>query len=187
VFLCIVTIAYSPEWSSDYIKRKVREIQQSNGKLGITQTISLKYPTVKLDTIPQKELNDAFSRIITDIKPDIVFLPQNGDLNKDHRIVYEAALVASRLFSAVIKKILAYETLSKTEWGRSLSPFKPDVYFVITGYLELKNKAMSVFKSELKSAPHPRSLDLIAALAEKRGSEAGIKYAEAFMLIREII
>ena len=46
---------------------------------------------------------------------------------------------------------------------------------------------MKVYQSELKKEFHPRSLKVIEALAIKRGSEAGVKYAEAFNLIREII
>jgi len=187
VTLCIVTKPYPPDWSKEYIDKKAVEIEKSNKKLGITKTIFLGFPTVKLDTVPQKELNDALSRVIADTQPDIVFIPHNGDLNKDHRIVHEAALVVTRPLCSSIKKILAYETLSETEWGHSIAQFRPGVYIDITGFIELKKEAMQLFETELKIAPHPRSIELISALAMKRGSEIGVKYAEAFMLIREII
>jgi N-acetylglucosamine malate deacetylase 1 len=187
VVLCIVTKAYTPDWSPEYIRKKAEEIQQSNKKLGIAKTIFLDYPTVKLDTIPQKELNDALSKVISEHKPDLVFIPHYGDLNRDHRIVHEASLVATRPFSSNIKKILAYETLSETEWGHSIAQFRPSVYIDITEFIGLKIEAMRLFETELKDAPHPRSAELISALAMKRGSEIGVKYAEAFMLIREII
>jgi len=187
VTLCIVTKPYSPDWPIDYIEKKEVEIEKSNKKLGVSQTIFLGFPTVKLDTVPQKELNDSLLKVIVDIKPDIVFVPHNGDLNKDHRIVHEAALVATRPISSPIKKILAYETLSETEWGHSIAQFKPDIYVDISDYINLKKDAMQMYESELKIAPHPRSIELISALAKKRGSEVGVDYAEAFMLIREII
>jgi LmbE family N-acetylglucosaminyl deacetylase len=187
VTLCIVTKPYPPDWSTEYIEKKAVEIEKSNKKLGISQTIFLGFPTVKLDTVPQKELNDSLSRVIADKKPDIVFIPHNGDLNKDHRIVHEAALVATRPLSNQVKKILAYETLSETEWGHSIAQFRPGVYIDITGFIDLKKEAMQLYETELKTAPHPRSIGLISALARKRGSEIGVEYAEAFMLIREII
>jgi LmbE family N-acetylglucosaminyl deacetylase len=187
VTLCIVTKPYPPDWSVEYIDKKALEIKKSNKKLGISRTLFLGFPTVKLDTVPQKELNDSLLKVIVDTKPDIVFIPHSGDLNKDHRIVHEAALVATRPLSSLVKKILAYETLSETEWGHSIAHFRPGVYIDITGFIELKKEAMRLFETELKTAPHPRSLELISALAMKRGSEIGVKYAEAFMLIREII
>lgn len=187
ISLCIVTKPYPPEWSEEYIEKKGVEIEKSNKKLGILKTIFLSFPTVKLDTVPQKELNDSLSRVIADTTPDIVFIPHRGDLNKDHRIVHEAALVATRPLSSTVKKILAYETLSETEWGHSIAHFHPGVFIDITGFIELKLEAMLLFETEVKTAPHPRSIELIKALAMKRGSEIGVKYAEAFMLIREII
>jgi LmbE family N-acetylglucosaminyl deacetylase len=187
VILCIVTKAYTPDWSPDYLHKKEEEIRRSNKILGVTETICLDYPTVKLDTFPQKELNDAFSDLISDQKPDLVFIPHCGDLNRDHRIVHEAALVATRPCSSTVKKILAFETLSETEWGYSCAPFRPDIYIDITGYIGLKKDAMRTYESELKVAPHPRSIEIISALAQLRGSEIGVGYAEAFMLIREII
>ena len=45
---------------------------------------------------------------------------------------------------------------------------------------------MKAYESELREFPHPRSLKAIEALAIKRGSEIGVKYAESFYLIREI-
>jgi len=187
IILCVVTKAYTPDWSAEYIQKKSEEIEKSNQKLGITQTIFLDFPTVKLDTIPQKELNDVIFKIINEQKPDILFIPHRGDLNRDHRIVHEAALVASRPYATNVKKILAYETLSETEWGRSIAQFRPDVYVDITGYINMKTEAMLIFETEIKPAPHPRSENIISVLAQKRGSEIGVDYAEAFMLIREII
>jgi len=64
--------------------------------------------------------------------------------------------------------------------------FIPNVYIDISDTLKEKLGAMKAYKSELKESPHPRSLEIIEALAKKRGSEAGLKFAEAFSLIREI-
>jgi len=35
--------------------------------------------------------------------------------------------------------------------------------------------------------PHLRSLEVVDALAKKRGSEAGVEFAEAFILIKEFV
>ena len=189
-YLCIVTRAYAPDWSKKFMKNRSEEIKKVNKILGIQKTYFLDFPTVKLDTIPQKELNDALCDVIDKVKPDIMYIPHKGDLNKDHRLVFEASLVAARPqpnFS--IKKILSYETLSETEWGAQLAKeinevFIPNVYIDISDTIEDKLKAMSCYKKELRKSPHPRSLEAIRTLAKKRGSGAGIKFAEAFMLIR---
>lgn len=191
VFLCVMTKTYTPDWSEEDTKVKRKEVEKSNEILKIKKTYFLGYPTVKLDTVPQKELNDSIAKVVKEIKPDIVFIPFTGDLNRDHRIVSEATLVALRpTVNFSVKKIFSYETPSETEWAvhdtERKNAFVPNVYIDISDTLKTKLKAMSVYKSELKKYPHPRSLKSLAILAKKRGSEVCLDSAEAFILIRDI-
>ena len=187
VYLCVVTKAYTPDWSEEFIQNRPKEVERANKILGIKKTYFLDYPTVKLDTIPQKELNESISNVVNEVDPDIVYIPHKGDLNKDHRLVFETSLVATRPGNQKIKRILSYETLSETEWGQSIEPFIPNVYVDISETFEKKIEAMMAYESELKQYPHPRSLVIIEALAKKRGSEVGVKFAEAFILVRELV
>lgn len=187
IYLCVVTEAYRPDWSEEFIKNRGQEIKKANQVLGIKKTYLLGLPTVKLDTVPQKELNEKLSAVIKKVKPSILFIPHGGDLNNDHRLIFAACLVAARPINNSIKSILAYETLSETEWGLPNVPFVPNVYSDVSATLNKKLEAMRCYGSELKKAPHPRSLEIISALAKKRGSEIGSSAAEAFMLIREIL
>lgn len=189
VYLCIVTKAYPPEWSEDEIKESREEVLKVNGILGIKKTYFLDLPTVKLDSIPQKELNDVIIQVVNEVQPEIVYTPHRGDVNRDHQLVFDAAMVATRPKpGSAISKVFSYETLSETEWAAPFlqNAFTPNVYVDISETLEVKLKAMSAYKAELKEYPHPRSLEAISALAKIRGSNVGVKAAEAFILIREI-
>jgi len=187
VHLYIVTKGYTPDWSEEFLVQREKEISSVKELLGIKKVYLLDLPTVKLDTVPQKTLNDSMSRMFDKAMPDILYIPHMGDLNKDHRLVFEACLVAARPIKRKIKKILSYETLSETTWGIPSKPFVPNVYVDISNTIEKKKEAMRVYKSEVKQYPHPRSIEIINALAIKRGSESGTKFAESFMLVREII
>lgn len=185
VFLCIGTKAYIPQWSEEFIKERPNEIERANKALGVKKTYFLDFPSVKVDTIPQKEVNDAISKVVKEVQPEIMYIPHGGDLNQDHRIFFAASLVAGRpLPGSSIKEIFSYEALSETEWGNELTPFVPNGFVDISKSINAKKEAMSAYKSELREFPHPRSLKAIDALALKRGSEAGMEYAEAFMIIR---
>lgn len=187
VYVCIVTKAYTPEWSDDFIKNRSEEIKKAHKILGIHKTLFLDLPTVKLDTFPQVDLNAAIFEMVFNVDPEIVYIPHKGDLNKDHRLVHYASLVATRPANRNIKKILSYETLSVTEWGSTIEPFIPNFYTTLSEEdFKKKIEAMKAYSSELKPYPHPRSLEIIEALAKKRGSEIYVNYAEAFILIREI-
>jgi LmbE family N-acetylglucosaminyl deacetylase len=183
VSLCVVTKAYTPEWSDSFVQGRKKEVARACKILGIKKTYFLDLPTVKLDTIPQKTLNDEIAKIVKECTPDMMFIPHRGDLNTDHRLVHEAALVAARPSAGKgVREVLAYETLSETEWG--IEPFAPAVYEDVSRAFAHKLKAMRVYKSELKKFPHPRSLEAIEALGKKRGSEAGVMRAEGFMPVR---
>ena len=167
------------------MKNRSKEIEEVNKILGISQTYFLDFPTVKLDTIPQKELINSLLKCLNEIKPQLVYIPHPGDLSKDHRLVFEAALWATKPTpDNSVKRLLSYEILSETEWGEG--NFVPNLYEDITNTFQIKLEAMKVYQSELREYPHPRSLEIIEVLAKKRGSEAGLKFAEAFRLIREI-
>lgn len=188
VYLCVVTKAYPPDWAEDEIKERKKEVLKVNEILGIKKTYFLDLPTVKLDTIPQKELNDLITQTVNEVQPEVVYIPHKGDVNKDHGLVFNAAMVAIRPRpGSLIKKVLSYETLSETEWASPFieNVFIPNVYVDISETLEVKLKAMSEYRSELKEFPHPRSPEAISALAKIRGSSIGAKAAEAFMLVRE--
>jgi len=186
VYLCIVTKVYTPDWSKKFIKERVEEIKKSNKILGIKKTIFLDFKAVQLDVIPQKELNYRINKVVEDVKPEIVYLPHRGDLHKDHRLIFDSSLVATRPgYNKSVKRILSYEVLSETDWGSALCPFLPNVYVDITNSVEEKIKAMEAYGSEVRKYPHSRSLEMIKILAQKRGTEANMDFAEAFLLIRE--
>ena len=185
VSVCYVTCPYTPEWSQEYIDEKIKQIYGAKEILNIDKLYFLDFPAAKLDTIPMKDLNSKILEIIKIVNPDILFIPHIGDLHVDHRLVFESCIVASRPINN-IKSILSYEVLSETEWGYE-NHFVPNSYIDITDTIDIKLNAMKEISLETKQPPHPRSLEVIEALAKKRGSEVGFKYAESFKVIREKI
>jgi len=120
------------------------------------------------------------------VKPDIIFTHYEKDLNIDHKITYQAVITATRpLPDETVKEIYSFEVLSSTEWNYPLS-FSPDIFVDISDTLDLKLKAMGAYRSELQNYPHPRSLEGIRKNAEVWGMKVGLKYAEAFKVVRMI-
>ena len=166
-----------------------KEAKQAHEILGVAQSVFLDLPVCQLDRMSKPQLNSAFCRVVADVKPEIVLIPHYGDMHLDHRWVAEGAMVAVRPLEApFVKRVLAYETLSETEWNTPSvnNAFIPNVWVDISGELDGKIKAMECYGSQLHDFPHPRSLKAIKALAEYRGSTIGAEAAEAFILIRGI-
>lgn len=192
VYVVVVTNGHigAPELFSEQGTKKVRaHAQKAHDLLGVEQTIYLDYPAPKLDTIPAYKLANDLKDIIFDKKISTLFIPHRGDIHKDHRICYEASLVAARPINRCpVNVILSYETLSETEWAPPFGDdmFIPNVFKNITDFIDLKKEAMSCFTSQIKEFPHSRSLESIEALSKYRGSTVGFYNAEAFMLVRQI-
>lgn len=184
VHACIVTKAYTPDWPEDAIEQARSQAEKALGTLGVASAKFLGFPTVKLNAVPGKELVDKISEFITDIGPQIVYVPFPGDLNNDHHIVARATAIAARPTTKHRISLLYFETLSSTEWGRIYmqTSFKPNYYVDISSTMEMKIEAARCYELELREYPHPRSEEGIKTLAMMRGMEVGLEKAEAFML-----
>jgi LmbE family N-acetylglucosaminyl deacetylase len=192
VFVAIVTNGHlgAPELFNKEGTEKVRsEALEAHAYLGVQQTYFLDFPAPRLDSIPAYKLSLALSKVIRDNKITDLYLPHRGDIHKDHRITFEAALVAARpIDNNPISSIYTYETLSETEWAAPYSDdaFIPTVFENITEYIDHKVEAMKFFTTQTKPFPHPRSLEAIVNLAKYRGATVSLNYAEAYVLIRKV-
>lgn len=190
VDVAVVTRGYAPRFESAQVDQVRDEAKSAHRQLGVRDTHFLDLPAAELDQLPHADLNAAIARIVSDLKPATIFIPFVGDLHLDHRLVFEAALVAVRpRGDAYPRCILAYETLSETNWSApTLAPaFHPNVFIDISDHLDAKLAAFSCFASQVREFPDERSLTTIEALARLRGSTVTRSAAEAFMLIREVI
>jgi len=186
VNLMVITKAYEPDWSKEMLESRPKKVKESCRLLGISEVQFLNFDTAKIDLIPIKDLSKKIFEASKALAPEMVFIPFWGDAHQDHQTVSKAAIVAFRPVSSKVKEILAYEVLSETEWG--IEGFKPTIYSVVSrAELECKKQAMGAYFDELKKAPHPRSLEIIEALAKKRGSEVLSDYAEAFVSVRRFL
>lgn len=183
------TVTVCEVTSGPSFQRIKEEAIKAHQVLGVKEAVFLELPSSKLEGLPKAKMCLQFGEVVKQVRPEIVFIPHYGDLHLDHRWVVESALVALRPLNApFVKKILAYETLSETEWNSpsAANAFLPNYWVDVSEELDRKLAAMECYQSQLHDFPHPRSLQAIRALAEYRGSTIGTKAAEAFMLIRGI-
>lgn len=189
VYVCIVTKGRAPMFDIDFIERGRRECREADAKLGVKETIFLDFPAVMLETVPRFEFNAKIADVVQNIKPNEVYIPHRGDMQLDHQMVSDAAMVAVRPRGNYYpERVYAYETLSETGWNipNAINDFIPTVYENITSTLNTKMNSMSIFESQLAPFPAARSIGAIEALAKFRGATVGVMAAEAFSLIREV-
>ncbi len=163
-----------------------KQILKANGALGVKDSFIYNFPDNRFDTVALLDIVKIIESIIEKIKPGIIFTHYENDLNIDHRIAYQAVLTAARpLPGQPVKEIYSFEIPSSTEYNYPYR-FSPEVFFEISKTLQYKLEAIKIYKSELRSFPHPRSIEGIKLNAQHWGMRAGLECAEAFKSVRLI-
>lgn len=167
-----------------------REAANSAAKiLGASEPLFLNFPDNRLDSVPLLDIVQAIEGVIGEIRPQVVYTHHGGDLNVDHRIAMGAVMTACRPHAgSPVRSIYAFEVPSSTEWAppRAEDAFLPQHFVDISAQLYAKLAALDAYKTEMRTFPHPRSIEAVTALAKWRGASAGLEAAEAFAVLRQI-
>jgi LmbE family N-acetylglucosaminyl deacetylase len=190
IFWLIITGALVEEgFNEDRVASRQEEIEKVAESYGFDKVVQLNIPTAKLDRYLMSELIGKIAKVVTDLKPTTIYLPNQSDVHTDHQIIFKATYSCTKNFRyPFIKEILMYETLSETEFAPAVisNVFIPNVFVNIEEYFDKKVQIFKIFESEVMDDPFPRSVGAVEALARYRGSSIGKKYAEAFTLLKRI-
>ena len=113
--------------------------------------------------------------VIEEVKPDEVYVNYIEDIHQDHRMLAECTLAATRY----VKRVFFYEDYTSIN-------FEPDIFVDIEDVLEEKQKLIQVYSSQVDKA-YPTKLDMVEsvkAIANFRGFQGKVKYAEGFKAFR---
>lgn len=186
-WLIVTSMLREAGWGAKKIKQRENEIQKITELYEFDEVYTLNLPTAQLDLVPMSELIAEVSEVFRLFNPEEVFVPHPTDIHTDHRIVFDAVAACTKWFRyPSVKRVLAYETLSETDFSLGTSQgFLPNVFVDIEPFFCHKLRAMDIYASELEKFPFPRSHEAIRALASLRGAASGFNAAEAFELLRE--
>jgi len=190
VHVIIVTRGQEPQFSSAYVDQVMAEARAAHQRLGVHATHCLDLPAAALDTVSVADINAKIGSKLSEIIPDVLFVPFLGDIHVDHQTAFSASMVWARPRGPEVPAhVLAYETLSETNWyAPQVTPaFSPNLFVDVEGFLDDKLEAFSLYSSQVKNFPDERSLEAIRALAQLRGATAHCRAAEAFVTVRSIL
>nr|WP_205480211.1 PIG-L deacetylase family protein [Sphingomonas arenae] len=190
VHVVIVTRGEPPAFDAAFVVQVRREAAEAHRRLGVGQSHFVDLPAARLDTVGQAEVNARLAAVLDKIGPDTLFLPFFGDIHRDHQVAFTAAMVWARPRNAQAPStVLAYETLSETNWYAppATPAFIPTFYVDISPYLDAKLEAFGCYESQVKRFPDERSPEAIRALAQSRGATVYRAAAEAFVHVRGVL
>lgn len=190
VFGCILgqgAIARAGADMHDVEKLK-SDARSAGAVVGLKNIVFAGLPDNAFDSIPLLQIVREVEKVVAEVKPDIIYTHHANDLNVDHRLAFQAVLTACRPCNEHCPaEIYTFETLSSTEWqNKAEAMFRPSVYHDISNEIDQKIAALSHYVGEMRVYPHSRSVEGVRILAQYRGLEAGLRYAEAFQLVRKI-
>ena len=173
MYLCILGKGIASRGGDNIDDRKeemVKKAKKAAEIIGIKKVHFSDFPDQMYETVPLLEINKSIERIIDDLNPDMVLTHSNVDLNRDHRIVNESVLIATRPTKyQTVKKVITFEVPSSTEWNFNDS-FRPNLFVDISEYQKTKFKALHIYDTEMREYPHPRSRESIIARTMYWGS-----------------
>ena len=162
---------------------RLKEAEKASFYGGFRYKVAFKGVSTKVDMIPQKELIEAIENVVEDFKPEIVVIPYRNSYAQDHRAVAEASVSALRPMPGHIhyQPKISLEIEEATRWPVASNP---NFYVDISDVMEEKISLYKCHTTQLVEDPHPRSFENLRRLAGLRGAEIGVKYAEAYNLLR---
>ncbi len=170
-------------------KKRKAEIDQANARYKFNGIFELNMPAAGLNESYVPRIIEQLDSIAKEIKPETVYIPWCYDLHSDHRTTYQACCVFLKPHRyPYIRNVFAMEVLSETDLGAIAfkKGYTPNYFIDITDTIEEKLDILDIYKTETGQFPFPRSRQACMALAQLRGQTIGVKYAEAFLCLKQV-
>ena len=178
------------KWQSELSVHR-DNIEKARQKIGYDSVGIYDFPDNRFDSVALLDVIKIVEKEKTEFGPEIIFTHHGGDVNIDHQRTFEAVITACRpLSDEKVSSIITFETPSGTEWRAASDPkhFIPNLFVeVLESNIQAKIDGMNCYEFEKRDYPHPRSAEALKIIAQRWGIVIGVKYAEAFTIIRQII
>lgn len=178
----VIVVSHREEVRSD----NIRDIVDVSAKYKIKYHL-LNNIDERLDIVSSSDLTKQIERLYIKLQPQKVFIPFDGDINSDHAAVHKSCLIAFRKIQKIQPtELLIYEVPSSTTQG--IKSFFANTYSVLNRE-DVQNKwdMLSIYKSEVREYPNPRSKIGLETYARFRGMECNREFAEAYISLYKII
>jgi LmbE family N-acetylglucosaminyl deacetylase len=162
-----------PEFPSDIL---ITEVKAATRTLGIRpENLLLFGYDVRTFNYRRQEILDDLIRMRTEIRPELIFMPDLQDVHQDHATIATEGLRAFKFAS-----ILSYEL----PWN-NLTFTTSSFVHLTEKHVQIKVDALAEYRSQARRAYSDE--DFLRSVARTRGVQIGTRYAEAFNVVRWII
>jgi len=154
-------------------RTRIKEQEEAARLIGTKELIWGNFQDTQLKA--GKELISKIEKVIERIQPDEVYVNYYEDSHQDHRALAQCVISATRY----IKRVLFYEDYTSLN-------FNPDIFVSIKDVLDEKINVLKAHYCQI-SRQYPTELNMlesVTAIANFRGFQGKVKYAEGFKAFR---
>lgn len=169
VFICVATVP-----NQTTFRRK--EAAKATQILGVKKLIFLPISFKKFGF--NRETIGAIDALVSKIEPSAIFTHSLGDSHQDHLALTNSILSATRRNDA---SVFMYEQI--IPGGVTPVPFHPHFFVDISAHIDDKIRSIHAHKSQVKKYG-ANWTESIRGRAVMRGAQIGVKYAEAFEVVK---
>jgi LmbE family N-acetylglucosaminyl deacetylase len=137
----------------------------------------------RLPALDRREFVASVERILHAENPQRVFIP-SPSYHQDHNVLYEVGIAATRPLSRegyVARLVAAYE-YPGSAWRRDGGEDRLNYYVNVEPVMERKLEAVACYGSQ--RGRRIVDVEVVRAWARLRGELVGVRYAEAFQIMR---
>ena len=155
------------------------ECLASTKVLGIpADLVTIKRLPVRRFPDHRQEILDEFIGLRKQVEPEVVFGPSTADVHQDHATVTGEVVRAFRRTSSIFGYDFPWNVLYTA---------KLDLFYELNErHLARKVEALQHYKSQLTKENNCLTEEYVRSLAIERGNRVGVRYAEAFEVVREV-
>lgn len=129
----------------------------------------------------EREIVNAIGQIIDEVDPDEVYTHWDRDSHQDHNNLTSAVIAASRR-----NKFSVYMYEQTIPGGLTGYGFAPHMFVDISGQMEAKIDSILKHASQVEKNGQEDWLYGIKGRAQYRGYQIGVKFAEAFQVVKHL-
>jgi len=169
VYLCVLS---EGQEAGDPVLRK-KEQEEAVHRLGAKELIWGGWSDTQFEV--SKASVDFVESVVAKVRPYEIYLNYANDSHQDHRTLAQCVISATRYN----KRVLFYEDYTSYN-------FQPDIFVDIKDELDQKIRVISAFASQVgRNFPSGQTmLDGVKSMAQFRGFQAKVHYAEGFKAVR---
>lgn len=176
-------VAYSGKETPS--EEKLEEVKLCHHKLGVRKSMVFCPAESRLDTIPQNEIVSMLDQILKE-GYDTVFIPYPSR-HADHQVTFNCAMASLRLKEGKQPESEVY--LYEYPFVHNFDNIQGGAVYLPMTINDLNRKIANfqIYKSQVKKSPSPLNATGISTLAQMRGMEAGLRFAEKYYLQTKIL